>query len=289
MRAGATEALAFSEQRGDFLNIFKPRGATAAVFEPAGAEAAAGSAAVCVVNVHLNLGCDGQRDSQASEAVALGRRTAVAAATDGSGVGIAVVGDFNAHELDATVIRMAAAHGFVDAIAASGRAGAPRLTWTAANPLTLGTLREPDGCIDYVFFEPGLLRSRAARTVFCEAPFLSDHFGVLAELSLAPPAPPSPLLLAAAAAAKATAVDVIGCTAEAESPDAAAAETPMSVATAASDACSLPSSGCSTASGDFEEEEREEGGGAKRLAGDRLRRAAARSRGGTDATEESIF
>lgn len=149
----ASEALVFSEQRGDFLNLFKQRGATASVFEPVGvAKEASGSSAVCIVNVHLNLGCDAQRDSQASEAVALGRRTAaaVAVASGCSSVGVAMLGDFNAHESEATVSRMAAVHGFVDAVAASGCAGAPRLTWSADNPLTHGTLREPDGCIDYV-------------------------------------------------------------------------------------------------------------------------------------------
>ena len=276
----------FSEQRGDFLNLFKPRGATAAVFEPVWrmAEGSSTLAAVCVVNVHLNLGCDAQRDSQASEAVALGRRTAAAAATASgcsSSVGVAVLGDFNAHEQEGTVIRMAAEHGFVDAIAASGCAGAPRLTWSAANPLTHGTLREPDGCIDYVFFNPGPIRARAARTVFCDAPYLSDHFGVLAELSLASSVPP-PLL---------TRPDWpgLGC---ASASAVSGSDTPGSVATTPGDVCSLPSSGCSTVSGDddFQDggDDRDESSeDAHRPQSDLLQWGVLRRRWGTDDTEVS--
>ena len=54
------ETLVFSEQSGDLLNLFKPRGATGVVFEPAvqagEAESAKAAAAIVICNVHMNLG-----------------------------------------------------------------------------------------------------------------------------------------------------------------------------------------------------------------------------------------
>ena len=50
----APESLIFTEQKGDALNLFKPRGATVAVLEPLMDGTSAAALVVC--NVHMNLG-----------------------------------------------------------------------------------------------------------------------------------------------------------------------------------------------------------------------------------------
>jgi endonuclease/exonuclease/phosphatase family metal-dependent hydrolase len=61
-------------------------------------------------------------------------------------------------------------------------------TWSSDNDLTFaGNLREPDQRVDYVYYLPGrdvTFETESSRIVLDEAPFVSDHFGVLTELKL---------------------------------------------------------------------------------------------------------
>lgn len=233
-KASDLHSLVFTEQRGDALNIFKKRGATAVVLE-AVEEGSARATTVTVVNCHLNLGIDCLRNSQASEAASLGQRVAGESVTGGSrSSGVVILGDFNAPESDATVTDMGSVHGFTDAFTESGVG--PRRTWCASNPLTHGTLREPDACIDYVFYRPlrdGSLLCRGAVRVFADAPFISDHFGIRADLRLE-------IVLSEYNSGKEPELLVF---------DSSIPATPGSVSTASgSDASSLPSSGCSVTS-----------------------------------------
>jgi hypothetical protein len=186
------EVKQFSEQRGDFLNSYKPRCVLAARLAPlrsgdefsgSGDSKQQQQQQLLVLNVHMNLGADSLRRSQMSEVVDL---AATADSSEGTATSVVIAGDFNAYEHMPTVTGLAE-DGFVDCVAQSG--AGERETWLATNPLTHGTCSEPDGRIDYIFFRPAMraaLRSRVTRTVFNTPPWISDHFGVLAIFEAGP-------------------------------------------------------------------------------------------------------
>ena len=106
-------------------------------------------------------------------------------------------GDFNAHagapELEPLVARMLDSY-------AERNPGAAGLTWSSRNPTTAEAARHgivPDRRIDFLWCSPlvlgGIAAIEDARVVLdapAEGRWLSDHFGLLADLALDAPEPP---------------------------------------------------------------------------------------------------
>ena len=203
-------AHSFNEQRGDFLNYWRPRAFQVLLLEPTTTSLGGGRHAVAIVNLHLNhAGCDRTyRMQQLAQVVAFAEGPEVRAAARGLPISVIVCGDTNAVEHEPSMRKMIApadfgGHGYSDAFLCAG--SGERNTWQARNPLTHGYLVDPDGRLDYIFFKgpltpssaPGAVasgvsekgsvptvRPRACRLQFASAPFISDHFGVLASFAV---------------------------------------------------------------------------------------------------------
>ena len=185
----------FREQRGDFLNIWRPRAYQISVLQPV----VAGRPTLIVCNLHMNLGADDRRERQLDEAVAHAEAAAAAAtAATGLPASVVVCGDTNALQHLPSMCGMTSKRGFSDAYADAAPDGAREeegYTWSAANPLTRGILIEPCGRLDYVFCKTlgplPLLHTAEASVVLTGAPYVSDHYGLLISFVLGERAVPA--------------------------------------------------------------------------------------------------
>jgi len=182
----------FDRQRGDVLNLLRPRGylATALRRKRPRPAAGAGEAPMWIINLHTNaMGDVRHRVAQAEELVR-------ASAELGGAV---LCGDFNSDgdsqsALDIWLILKTHSDA-CEVLPTSPRfPGSPKQTWRRQNPRSEGMLLAPDMRCDYVFLPRQRPRSaalRAAKTqVVLDEPFtpsktgdalqsLSDHYGLL--------------------------------------------------------------------------------------------------------------
>ena len=168
--------ISFREQRGDFLNWWKLRAFQCAVLVPVHPTHGSGEHAICVVNVHMNLGDDGARKAQLEHAISFADGDEVRAATGSLPTSLVFVGDTNAPQESPSMQRMTTprsngGYGFVDVWYASrafaeiqiadGATDCAQVpgnaaddsghTWSGKNVLTRGFQLEPDGRLDWVF------------------------------------------------------------------------------------------------------------------------------------------
>jgi endonuclease/exonuclease/phosphatase family metal-dependent hydrolase len=204
----ATATRNFAHQSGDALNWLRPRAFQVCLVEvlPPPGEAQKEQQQqqpprlLLIVHTHANLG-HGEagercRAAQLRELLDASSPSAVQALLEGAGLGaladpaavpVVCLGDFNAEFSSPSLQGSLAAGGFEDACA-----GARAPTWDNANPLTNGVLLEPDARVDLVLFRrarageggdaapPRLaLQPLSEALVMNEAPYCSDHFGVL--------------------------------------------------------------------------------------------------------------
>lgn len=169
----------FQVQDGDWMNVVAPRAYSTTrirLFT---------DGYITVLNAHLNAhGTNNHRRAQAMELASASNQCALSSA-------VILCADMNANERSDEVALLLTQSSLTD-----GHAGVlDRCTWSARNPLTRGWMQAEDMCVDFVLF-----RSMAdghvlenthvdlflcdSSVVFTEAPFLSDHFGVLCQLSL---------------------------------------------------------------------------------------------------------
>ena len=198
-RVLAFETRFFTHQAGDWLNHFKPRAFAVALLEERGG--ASPRARLLVLHAHASLGVDEHRGLQISETVAAASPAAVAAmlertrasaadpsadADDGgappdSSTPLACIflGDLNA-TYDDCVGRVVEPAGFTDAFAA-GKGCPNAKSWDNCNPLASGgLLKVPCARVDHILARkgPGLGEPCAARVMYNEPPYLSDHYAV---------------------------------------------------------------------------------------------------------------
>lgn len=167
----------FQEQRGDWLNLVRPRGYLTARLLFHGMP-------LYVVNTHLNLGEQGYRQRQVEELT----RHCQVLGEEGS---VVVCGDFNVTPDSEEVQLLCRRAGLKDALAEKG---CVEPTWSSRNPLTHGVLRECDHRCDFIFYR-GLVGTGGHRMVnrrcrlalpFWGNTWLSDHFGIVLDLVLEP-------------------------------------------------------------------------------------------------------
>lgn len=179
------ETRAFAHQRGDMLNILKPRGYQRVVLE-----CADGKGLLVVIHAHTNLGSDEHRSRQVEELAAASDASAVAELLSRAGragavapedVPVLIIGDLNA-TFQGCVAAVVEAAGFCDAFVAAG-GDVDAFSWDSRNPLTKGLAPDPDGRLDHVLWRAGAARVApvSAKLMLDEAPFVSDHFGVRVE------------------------------------------------------------------------------------------------------------
>lgn len=195
-RVLAFETRIFSHQAGDWLNAFKPRAYAAALLE----EREGSRSKLLVLHAHASLGTDQHRGRQISETIAAASPQAVAAMmnrangleNDGKStktgeeelVACIFLGDLNA-DYDDCVGRIVEPAGFVDAFTA-GKGCPDAKSWNNENPLAKnGLLKVPCARVDHILHRPGkgLGTPTAARVVYNEPPYLSDHFGIRCDFS----------------------------------------------------------------------------------------------------------
>ncbi len=166
----------FQEQRGDWLNWFRPRGYLTAHLEFRGMP-------LYVVNTHLNLGEKAFRRRQVEELTQhcqrLGKRGSVL-----------LCGDFNVTPESEEIQRLCAQAGVTDALHEQG-CGEP--TWTSRNPLTHGVLLEEDHRCDFIFYRGLAQRHRLVNRrcrldvpLWGKTTWLSDHLGIVLDLVMEP-------------------------------------------------------------------------------------------------------
>lgn len=164
---------AFSAQQGDWMNAVAPRG-----YSKTEIDTKWGSLAV--FNAHLNaLGTQSERCAQVHELVA---------AVNSSSNLVVVCADLNATEDSDSARLLTQAAKLRDAM----EGVEDRCTWSDRNSLSRAWMKTEDMCVDFVFFRGTAaagssaltVRVAAAATVFTEAPFVSDHFGMLATLNI---------------------------------------------------------------------------------------------------------
>jgi endonuclease/exonuclease/phosphatase family metal-dependent hydrolase len=185
-----SETRAFAHQRGDLLNILKPRG-----FQRVVLESVAGKALLVVIHAHTNLGSDAHRSRQIEELAAASGAEALADVLARAGragaaapadVPVLILGDLNA-SFQGCVAAVVEAAGFCDAFVAAG-GDVDALSWDSRNPLTKGLAPDPDGRLDHVLWRAGAARVApgSARLMLNEAPYVSDHFGVRVDFHALP-------------------------------------------------------------------------------------------------------
>ena len=167
----------FQEQRGDWLNLVRPRGYLTSRLLFHGMP-------LYVVNTHLNLGEQGYRRRQVEELT----RHCQVLGEEGS---VVVCGDFNVTPESEEIQLLCSRAGVRDALEEKG---CVEPTWSSRNPLTHGVLREGDHRCDFIFYR-GLGGVGGHRMVnrrcrldrpFWGQTWLSDHFGIVLDLVLEP-------------------------------------------------------------------------------------------------------
>lgn len=165
----------YQEQRGDWLNLVRPRGYLTAHLEFHGMP-------LYVVNTHLNLGEKAFRRRQVEELTQHCERLG----TQGS---VLLCGDFNVTPESEEIQRLCAQAGVTDAL---HEQGCVEPTWTSSNPLTHGVLLEEDHRCDFIFYRGLVQRHRLVnRRCRLDVPlwgktWLSDHLGIVLDLVMEP-------------------------------------------------------------------------------------------------------
>lgn len=165
----------FQEQRGDWLNLVRPRGYLTARLLFHGMP-------LFIVNTHLNLGEQGYRRRQVEELT----RHCQALGEEGS---VVLCGDFNVTPESEEIQQLCSQAGVQDALQEKG---CVEPTWSSRNPLTHGVLLEEDHRCDFIFYRGMAQRHRMVnRRCRLDVPFwgktwLSDHFGIVLDLVLEP-------------------------------------------------------------------------------------------------------
>lgn len=165
----------FQEQRGDWLNLVRPRGYLTAQLLFHGMP-------LYIVNTHLNLGQQVFRRRQVEELTQHCKSL--------SQVGSVVLcGDFNVTPESEEIQLLSKQAGVKDALLEKG---CSEPTWSSRNPLTHGVLLEEDHRCDFIFYK-GLARQHRMVNRRCrlDVPFwgntwLSDHFGIVLDMILEP-------------------------------------------------------------------------------------------------------
>jgi endonuclease/exonuclease/phosphatase family metal-dependent hydrolase len=167
----------FRCQKGDPLNLVAPRGFTRTMIALNSA-CECGPAPAFVFNTHLNaLGSEKHRVAQAEQLASEILRVSSAAR-------LVLCGDFNETPTMCSGVRQCLegdGYGQADLMLADP---VHRPTYCPQqNPLARGSYAPQ--CLDQIYFKPGanegLVPTDSARVVFNKAPYISDHYGVLAK------------------------------------------------------------------------------------------------------------
>jgi endonuclease/exonuclease/phosphatase family metal-dependent hydrolase len=164
-----TKSQLFQEQRGDWLNLFRPRGYNQLILKDTHL-----ATEVLVTNVHLNLGGDVFRQEQVREVL----ESALAHSFAGN-IHICC-GDFNAHPQLRSASMATQEFGFIDTWAEHALPTETGDTWCHKNELTHVMFDVEDERVDYIFYKSSNIVCDSAALVFDEPPYMSDHFGLLA-------------------------------------------------------------------------------------------------------------
>jgi endonuclease/exonuclease/phosphatase family metal-dependent hydrolase len=162
----------FSEQSGDFLNIFRPRGFQIAQVLVRGM-------AVNIMNVHTNALSDTASALDAAPSTSPQRQKQMhqvfsEVRSMPSCRAALVMGDLNTTPDLGEIPNDQ--YGFQDSWCSSQ---GPCITWSTENPLT-GEFQvtEKDQRLDYIFMHGRKKPMAVSDVVFNQAPWVSDHFGI---------------------------------------------------------------------------------------------------------------
>jgi endonuclease/exonuclease/phosphatase family metal-dependent hydrolase len=179
----------FAEQGGDFMNWWRPRGFIFALFE------LSNGAIVGVLNAHTNaLPCtkvteacpisDSHRITQMHEMCKFAKQEATK-----RNCTILIAGDMNALPEFEEVLVMEK-EGFHNAFT-DANPKSKCVTWSQYNPLAnVFQVGAEDYCLDYIFYRPAKqdqVINLRCDVVLNSAPYVSDHFGLLASVDIQSP------------------------------------------------------------------------------------------------------
>lgn len=209
LRVIAHETKTHLSQRGDILNMFKPRAfqlLLVEVLDNTTQERLPSSSLLpppkylFIINAHTNLGEDDHRSLQFDEIVSASSTASISEFCARAGVRkfvpedipVLLMGDLNAESHSPSVVGLMNSGCFIDVFADyrkvlsdSGNT-VPSLTWDRDNPLTKTFNIEHDKRIDYILMKQDKSSSFEVSnsTIVCsKPPFTSDHYGVFAEFS----------------------------------------------------------------------------------------------------------